>query len=97
MTHNTIRPGRGILAGCIRASLLRPEVLARLTPVDGTWVKGTLDGVQYHAYRKDGELHLHVSDSEHITHLASGPRPSLDTLDGNVTAYDVPPEWRLSP
>lgn len=63
-------------------------------------IEGERDGVHYRTSWLGGALHFFILESPHITHLARRASPCvpnagvLDTLDGNVTAYDVPPEWR---
>jgi hypothetical protein len=62
--------------------------------------EGEREGVKYRTSWLGGALNVWIFESPHITHLARAASPCvpgagiLDTLDGNVTAYDVPPKWR---
>ena len=64
-------------------------------------VIGTLDGVEYASSWLDGVLNFFIIKSPHVTHKAGRASPCvlnagiLDELDGDVTAYDVPPDWRV--
>lgn len=61
--------------------------------------EGTKDGVRYRTSWLGGALNVWVFESPHITHTAGRASPCvpnagiLDT-EGDVTAYDVPPDWR---
>ena len=63
---------------------------------------GVLDGVHYRASWLGGALNFWAFDSPHVTDSARMASPCvpnagiLDTLDGSVTAYDVPAHWRRS-
>jgi hypothetical protein len=62
--------------------------------------EGIYQGVKYSTSWLGGALNVWVFESPHITNLARQASPCvpgaaiLDTLDGNVTGYDVPPSWR---
>lgn len=62
--------------------------------------EGTKDGVKYCTSWLGGALNVWIFESPFITHSARRASPCvpgagiLDTLDGDVTAYDVPPDWR---
>ena len=62
--------------------------------------EGEYEGVKYRTSWLGGALNVWVFESPHITQLARQASPCvpgaaiLDTLDGNVTGYDVPPSWR---
>ncbi len=64
-------------------------------------VIGILDGVEYASSWLDGVLNFFIIKSPHVTHKAGRASPCvlnagiLDELDGDVTAYDVPPDWRV--
>lgn len=64
-------------------------------------IEGEFDGVTYRSSWLGGALHFFILKSPYITHAArrasTCDEPNagiLNTLDGNVTAYDVPPNWR---
>lgn len=62
--------------------------------------EGEKDGVKYRTSWLGGALNVWIFESPHITEKARRASPCvpgagiLDTLDGDVTSYDVPPEWR---
>lgn len=62
--------------------------------------EGEKDGVKYRTSWLGGALNVWIFESPHITDAAGRASPCvpgagiLDTLDGDVRAYDVPPEWR---
>lgn len=62
--------------------------------------EGVKDGVKYRTSWLGGALNVFIFESPHITEAARRASPCvpnagiLDTLDGDVRAYDVPPEWR---
>ena len=64
-------------------------------------VTGTLDGVEYASSWLGGALHFSIFHSLYVTDRAEKGSPCvpnvgiLDDLDGDVTAYDVPPDWRV--
>jgi hypothetical protein len=63
-------------------------------------IKGTKDGVNYYTSWLGGALNFFIFHSPVITEharLASPCVPNagiLDVLDGDVTSYDVPEDWR---
>jgi len=63
-------------------------------------VSGKYEGVSYMSSYLGGALHFFIFNSPHTTAKARMASPCvpnagiLDTLDGNVTSYDVPPDWR---
>ena len=63
-------------------------------------VSGVYDGVSYQSSWLGGALNFFITHSPHITdkaHRASPCVPGaaiLDTLDGDMTGYDVPADWR---
>jgi len=62
--------------------------------------EGTHEGVKYRTSWLGGALNVWIFESPHITHSARRASPCvpnagiLDTLDRDVTAYDVPEDWR---
>lgn len=64
-------------------------------------VIGTLDGVEYASSWLGGALHFFIFHSPYVTDKAEKGSPCvpgagiLDNLSGDVTAYDVPPDWRI--
>lgn len=65
-------------------------------------ISGTLDGVKYRTSWLGGALNFFILESPHTTdkaRLASPCVPNaaiLDSLDGSVTGYNVPDDWRRS-
>ncbi len=63
-------------------------------------VEGIKDGVHYASSWLGGALNFFVFESPHVTAKANMASPCvpgaaiLDTLDGDVEGYDVPPDWR---
>jgi hypothetical protein len=63
-------------------------------------IEGTKDGVNYRTSWIGGALNFFIFSSPHITQnarLASPCVPNagiLDTLDGGITSYNVPDDWR---
>ena len=64
-------------------------------------VIGALDGVEYASSWLGGALNFFIFKSPYITDKAGRASPCvpgagiLDNLSGDVTAYDVPPDWRI--
>jgi hypothetical protein len=64
-------------------------------------VEGIYNGVSYASSWLGGALNFWISESPHITNNARRASPCvpgaaiLDTLDGEETGYDVPPDWRI--
>ena len=64
-------------------------------------VIGTLDGVEYQTSWLGGALNFFIFKSPYITDKAGRASPCvpgagiLDNLSRDVTAYDVPPDWRI--
>lgn len=62
-----------------------------------------LSSVKYRTSWLGGALNVWIFQSPVVTHKARRASPCvenagiLDTLDGSVTAYDVPPDWRREP
>lgn len=62
--------------------------------------EGVKDGVSYCTSWLGGALNVWIFQSPVVTHKARRASPCvpnagiLDTLDGDVTAYDVPADWR---
>lgn len=65
-------------------------------------VEGEYEGVKYASSWMGGCLCFFIFESPHITHKANRASPCvpnagiLDTLDGDVTAYNVPDSWRTA-
>lgn len=65
-------------------------------------IEGTYEGVKYRSSWLGGALNFFIFESPHITEKAGRASPCvpnagiLDDLDGDVQAYDVPPDWRAS-
>ena len=64
-------------------------------------VIGALDGVKYVSSWLGGALHFFIFYSPYVTDKAEKGSPCvpgagiLDNLSRDVTAYDVPPDWRI--
>jgi hypothetical protein len=62
--------------------------------------EGEKDGVKYRTSWLGGALNVWIFQSPHVTDKAGRASPCvpnagiLDKLEGDVQAYDVPPEWR---
>lgn len=99
MALNIKQHSIGIAMGVISGDLLKEEIrkaLGTAPAEDLKQCKAVLDGVTYGI---DHSRKVVVTDSPDITHLAHAADSNsriaeLDQLDGNVTAYNVPPEWR---
>ena len=69
---------------------------------DELMVVGEYDGVRYASSWMGGALCFFIFESPHITHQAGRASPCvpnagiLDTLDGDVTSYNVPDSWRAA-
>lgn len=86
----------------IEAGYVRPEDYLSLELV----VSGVYEGVSYMSSWLGGNLHFFIADSPVITGKAGRAGPCvptgpnvpgagiLDSLDGDVVAYDVPLHWR---
>lgn len=65
-------------------------------------VEGVHEGVSFCSSWLGGALNFFISHSPYTTDKARRSSPCvpnagiLDTLDGDVTSYDVPPDWRYS-
>lgn len=65
-------------------------------------IHGEYEGVTYQTSWLGGALNFFIFQSPHITDQARMASPCvpnaaiLDTLDGTITGYDVPSEWRVS-
>jgi len=65
-------------------------------------ISGELDGVSYRTSWLGGALNFFILKSPHVTdkaRLASPCVPNaaiLDSLDGSVTGYNVPDDWRCA-
>lgn len=65
-------------------------------------IRGVYEGVFYRTSWLGGALNFFILESPHVTdkaRLASPCVPNaaiLDTLDGSVTGYNVPDDWRRS-
>lgn len=63
-------------------------------------IEGEYEGVHYRTSWLGGALNFFIFSSPHITDKARMASPCvpnagiLDTLDGSVTSYDVPADWR---
>lgn len=66
-------------------------------------VEGEYEGVHYRSSWLGGALNFFILKSPYVTERARRASPCvpnagiLDTLDGSVTAYDVPAGWRAEP
>lgn len=66
-------------------------------------VEGVIDGVHYASSWLGGALNFFILESPVTTDKARMASPCvpnagiLDTLDGSVTSYDVPADWRYDP
>ncbi|WCD44213.1 hypothetical protein Lumi_074 [Xylophilus phage Lumi] len=64
---------------------------------------GTYQGVNYQTSWLGGALNVWIFQSPHTTDKARRASPCvpgagiLDTLDGDVTCYNVPDDWRYNP
>jgi hypothetical protein len=76
-----------------------PEELEEIQ-VDEPLVEGVYEGVHYASSWLGGALNFFIFFSPHVTDKANRASPCLpnagilDTLDGEVQAYDVPAHWR---